>query len=210
MYNLNRARFFADFTARTGLTLSLSRRNGLDWLLTGLERDPNLRLLREAAYVLATIRWETMHTFQPIRERRFNRERFPREAARQDRYWNTGYYGRGYVQITWEDNYRKAGVGLAGSRFRIDGVNIVVGAETFVDHPGWVLDPAVSYAIAAAGMHHGWFTGKKLSNYIANNPPRTDYVNARRIINGLDRAQDIAQYAMQFELLLRAAYRPLR
>lgn len=208
MYNFNRSRFFADFTTRTGLSLA-PRRDALERLLTALERDPNLRLLREAAYLLATIRWETMHTFRPIREKRINREKYPRAAANQDRYWNTGYYGRGYVQITWQDNYRKAGVGLTGSRFRINGASVLIDAETFVENPDWVLNPAASYSIAAAGMYHGWFTGKKLRDYIGNNPPRTDYVNARRIINGLDHAQDIAQYAMQFELLLRAAYRPL-
>jgi putative chitinase len=210
MYSFNRTRFFADFTTRTALTLSTSRRAALEFLLAQLERDPGLKLLREAAYVLATIRWETMHTFLPIKEKRFNREKNPREAARQDRYWNTGYYGRGYVQITWQDNYRKVGEGLTGSRLRIGGANIIVDARTFVDNADWVLDPQVAYWIASAGMRHGWFTRKKLSDYIGNNPPRTDYVNARRIINGLDRAQEIAQLAMQFELLLRAAYRPLR
>jgi putative chitinase len=210
MYNLNHPRFFADFPMRTGMPLTAARRDALEFLLTRLERDPGLRLLREAAYVLATIRWETMHTFLPLRERRINRAKFPREAARQDRYWNTGYYGRGFVQITWAENYRKVGQGLAGSVVRRAGEQIVIDAQSFVRDPDLVLHPEVSYAIAAAGMRHGWFTGKKLADYIGNNPPRTDYVNARRIINGLDRAQEIAQFAQQFELLLRAAYRPLR
>ena len=53
------------------------------------------------------------------------------------------------------------------------------------------------------GMIRGWFTGRKLLDYIDGD--RRDYVNARRIINGTDRAQVIAGYAMAFERALRAA-----
>jgi hypothetical protein len=51
------------------------------------------------------------------------------------------------------------------------------------------------------GMRLGSFTGKKLADYIHGG--KADYVNARRIINGLDRAQTIAQYATRFERILR-------
>ena len=46
------------------------------------------------------------------------------------------------------------------------------------------------------GMQEGWFTGRKLSQYI--NDQLTDFVNARRIINSIDRAADIAGYAEKF------------
>jgi hypothetical protein len=51
------------------------------------------------------------------------------------------------------------------------------------------------------GMRRGSFTGKKLADFIHDNV--ADYVNSRRIINGLDHAQDIAGYAQSFEALLR-------
>jgi hypothetical protein len=53
------------------------------------------------------------------------------------------------------------------------------------------------------GMEEGWFTGKKLSDYI--NGGKADYYGARGIINGKDRAAEIATYAKAFEAALRAA-----
>jgi hypothetical protein len=56
------------------------------------------------------------------------------------------------------------------------------------------------------GMIGGWFTGKKLSDYLGNG--KVDFVNARRIINGLDRADDIAGYANSFLAAVNAASAP--
>jgi hypothetical protein len=50
------------------------------------------------------------------------------------------------------------------------------------------------------GMEKGLYTGKKLSDYI--NQSRCDYVQSRRIINGMDRAKLIADYAVFFETIL--------
>jgi hypothetical protein len=50
------------------------------------------------------------------------------------------------------------------------------------------------------GMQKGIFTGKKLGDYISN--VKTDYINARRVINGTDRATTIANYAEDFEIIL--------
>jgi hypothetical protein len=52
-------------------------------------------------------------------------------------------------------------------------------------------------------MRRGLFTGKKLGDYIG--PGRCDYRNARRIINGVDQAARIAQYATTIEDILRGA-----
>ncbi|MCG3120398.1 MAG: hypothetical protein ALAOOOJD_03084 [bacterium] len=204
MFKFDRKQFYTDFPLRTGLTLTPERRSALDFLLSKFETDPGLTMVRELAYILATIRWETMHTFLPLKEKRFNRNTNPREWERQDRYWRTGYYGRGYVQITWVENYRKAGVNLAGLRFVINGAAVVVNQETFVQNPDFVLNREPAYAICAVGMRKGFFTGRKLSDFIKEGKP-PDYIGARRIINGTDRAEEIAQLATQFELLLRAA-----
>lgn len=59
----------------------------------------------------ATIAVET-GIFLPIREKRAKRERQPDLWALQERYWPSGYYGRGLVQETWWENYHKDGKAL--------------------------------------------------------------------------------------------------
>ncbi len=204
MFRFDHNRFFMDFSLRTGLSLTPERRSAADFLLTKFEGDAGFTMVRELAYVLATVRWETAHSFMPIKERRFNRNTNPRDWENQDRYWRTGFYGRGYVQITWEDNYRRAGQKLAGTRLVINGAPVNVSAETFVQNPDFVLNQEAAYAICSRGMREGWFTGKKLGDFIQEGRP-PDYIGARRVINGTDHAQDIATLAGQFELLLRAS-----
>lgn len=204
MFVFERQRFFDDFTPRTGLKLSDQRRKELDFLLSKLEQDDGFTLIRELAYVLATVRWETMHTFLPLKEKRFSRERNPRAWENQNRYWKTGFYGRGYVQITWEENYKKAGKMLSGEVFTSDDVQVAVEPDTFLKNPDLVLNPEAAYLICSRGMREGWFTRKKLGDYIQDGTP-PDYFNARRIINGTDHAEDIQIMANQFELLLRAS-----
>jgi putative chitinase len=46
------------------------------------------------------------------------------------------------------------------------------------------------------GMMDGSFTGKKLSDYF--NPTTASWTSARRIINGLDKAQLIASYGSRY------------
>ena len=60
------------------------------------------------------------------------------------------------------------------------------------------------------GMTEGWFTGLKLENYFpTHNPKWGDWVNARRIINGLDCAARIALYAQHFrDALEHGGYAP--
>lgn len=50
------------------------------------------------------------------------------------------------------------------------------------------------------GMYSGIFTGKKITAYI--NKAKSDYVNARRVINGVDKAEVIAGHAEIFETIL--------
>jgi len=132
----------------------------------------------QIAYILATVYHETGQTFQPIRE--YGRGR--------GKAYGTTYYGRGYVQLTWKRNYERFGVLLD-----IDLVN----------NPDLALNPDVAYKIAALGMKKGLFTGVGLNRYI--NDTSTDYVGARRIINGTDRAQLIAGYAKKFEEVIKTA-----
>lgn len=95
------------------------------------------------------------------------------------------YHGRGFVQLTWKENYDKQ-----GKRLGIDLVN----------NPDLALDLNYASDILVWGMKHGEFTGKRLSDYINNE--KKDYINARRIINGVDKKELIASYAEKFEKLI--------
>jgi hypothetical protein len=69
-------------------------------------------------------------------------------------------------------------------------------SEDLVSHPELALDTGIAAKIAVNGMISGLFTGKKLGDY--NKRLGFDYANARRIINGLDKAIEIAGYARRF------------
>lgn len=99
------------------------------------------------------------------------------------------YYGRGLVQLTWKDNYRKAGD--------------MVGVD-LVDHPERALEPSLSTQILTQGMIRGLFTGKALKDYFSPSGA-PDYVGARHIINGTDKAEMIADYSRKFNTALVAA-----
>src|SRR5688572_1078351 len=85
---------------------SVQTANGVDFLLDQFASNPLWKDVRHVAYALATIAHETAWTFLPIKE--YRNKAGTRGRARQDRYWLTGYYGRGYVQLTWLANYQKA------------------------------------------------------------------------------------------------------
>ena len=141
------------------------------------------KLLRnQAAYVLATAYWETGRTMKPVVEAYWLSEAWRRKNLR---YYP--YHGRGYVQLTWKRNYIKAGKEL--------GVD-------FVKKPQKLLEPRNSAEILVVGSRDGWFTGKKLSDYITLS--KSDFVGARRIINGTDKRHAIASIAKKYDAVLKA------
>lgn len=182
---MNRVQFFDVVRKRFG-SLKQEQVDALDFLLDKLESDSPDRL-EHAAYMLATIKHETADTYLPVKEAYWvkNAEEWRR---RNLRYYP--WYGRGYVQLTWEENYRRA-----GQKLDLD----------FITDPDAVMEPEASYLICLEGMREGWFTGKKLSNYIKGS--RVDYWNARRIINGTDKAGLVQGYANSFaKALLKSEY----
>jgi putative chitinase len=155
------------------------------------------------AYALATAYHETAHTMLPIGERGgdayFTRlyDVTGQDPARARRYGNTTpgdgplYHGRGYVQLTWKANYERAAREL--------GVD-------FAAHPELALEPVNAANIMTRGMAEGWFTGKRLVDYVTAGQPGSvaAFTEARRIINGTDRAAEIANYALNFQSALTA------
>lgn len=185
----DRQKFFTGFKADLDDTLDQGQVDGIEFLLASFEAEPLWKDVRHIAYALATTYHETAGSMQPVEEGYYlgNVTRV-RNFQKTLRYYP--YYGRGYVQLTWETpkipNYSKASKALG-----ID----------FVKNPVLVMVPANAFKILTLGMHEGWFTGKKLSDYIRG--AACDYRTARKIINGMDKAGLIAGYARLFEKILR-------
>lgn len=153
--------------------------------------------IRQVAYVLATAYHETAKTMMPIREygsHDYFMNRYDVSGKNPQLAKDLGnnivgdganFCGRGYVQITGRANYAK--------------FKKILNIE-LIAHPDYALLPENASRIAVYGMAQGLFTSKKLSDYI--NCTTCNYAQARRIINGMDKSDLIANYAKQFELAL--------
>ena len=150
----------------------------------------------QASYVLATTYHETAHTFKPIEEyggdkylSKYDTGRLAKALGNTPQADGDGikYAGKGYVMITGYANYK-----FAGEQLGIDLIN----------NPDLALQPKYAAEILVKGSINGWFTSKRLSDYI--NDKKKDYINARRVINFLDKAQLIASYTVVFEKALRS------
>lgn len=142
-------------------------------------------LRNQAAYVLATAYHETAHTMKPVREAYWLSENWRKANLR---YYP--WYGRGFVQITWEANYKKASDEI--------GVDLTKNLDL-------ALDATIASKIAVLGMVEGWFTKKKLSDYITLQD--SDFAGARHIINGSDKADLIAEYARDYDNDLKTIFK---
>ena len=146
-----------------------------------------------AAYVLATAVHETAGQLRPITE-------YGKGAGKQygkpGKHGGQAAYGRGDVQLTWDYNYERADreLGLNGA---------------LVANYDLALDPAISSRIIVRGMEEGWFTGKKLEDYLPATANQAQFAAARRIVNGTDKADLIAGYAVTYQAGLQAGgWRP--
>lgn len=191
---MDRTIFFNEIRqAPFGGRLSNDQVAGVEAMLDGWEHfGPHDQ--RWAAYALATAYHETAGTMRPIRE--IGRGKGRSYGAPTGPY-KQAYYGRGLVQLTWERNYRDA-----TARLRARGV--IGSAADLARTPDLAMRPDIAVAILIHGMVEGWFTGRKLGDYFRGS--RSDWVDARTIINGHDRARLIASYGMQFYHALDAAH----
>jgi hypothetical protein len=178
--------------------ISLNVIDGLGLFLNFMRTDKNLTDVRHAAYMMASVFKETAYTWQPIDEKgkgagfKYGLVRTGKCGGKD---YKNIYYGRGYIQITWEDNYQ-----LADTELNL-GCSLVANPER-------AKEPEIAYKIVSFGMKDGWFdpskTNYKLSDFINGNT--CDYLNARKIVNINDKKTyaEIEGYAKTFEAILRA------
>lgn|SRR5215217_2593879 len=146
------------------------------------------------AYALATACHETAYTMQPVREAFWLSENWRRANLR---YYP--FYGRGYVQLTWKNNYDRADRELALSGSLLGNLDLA-------------MDPGIAAKIMVKGMQEGWFAGDKsgkrhtLARHLPANAAAdvAQLTSARRIINGTDKAGKIAAEAFKFQTALKA------
>jgi hypothetical protein len=172
--------FFFDQVRRTLFDgkLKQSQVVGLAAVLDAWEGGYKRKDDRWLAYMLATAHHETDRTMRPIRE--YGRGKGKKYGV-PDPQNGQVYYGRGYVQLTWRANYQ--------AMSKIAKVDLV-------DDPDLALQPDHASIIMFEGMMRGIFTGKMLADYF--DLDTEDWVNARKIINGLDKANTIASYGKSY------------
>lgn len=184
--------------------LSESQVSAFNHIVSAMDADKSITY-PQGAYILATTWHETATTMLPIAEYGKGKGRpygtWERNSKGEMYAYKNGnrntvylqseyphlYYGRGETQNTWFDNYEK--------------LSKVFGVD-FLKNPDLLLTQEWSTPVTIYSMKNGLYTGRKLSDYIHQS--KKDYVNARRIINGMDKASLIAGYAETFEKALRS------
>jgi len=155
------------------------------------------------AYCLATAYLETNATMQPIKEMggaAYLKRMYDIEGARPAKARELGnlapgdgvrYCGRGYVQLTGKRNYAKATAELAKIGITVD----------LVKNPDLAMRPDIAAAIMVLGMQNGWFTARKLSDDLQARGPSSlaQFKASRDIINGTDKDDEIAAFALDFQ-----------
>jgi putative chitinase len=169
-----------------------------------LEKNPAISDLKTLAYTLATIRHDSSGTFRPLTElgsaeqleRRYGPDT-PQGRSLGNSQAGDGflYRGRGYLQLTGRRNYQRVNgeLGLVGT------------PDDLETNPDALLKPDLSFRAMVWGLTTGYFTGRKISDFVT--AEKADYRNARKAVNGLDHAEQIAADAVKFEQVLGATAR---
>lgn len=200
MNSINLTTFFA--YARNlpfGGKLTQQQVDGTTSIIESYQNKSRKKDARHLAYILATAFHETGGRMVPVREGFAKNDRDARKRVSKYRYSlpdpATGhvYYGRGHVQLTWADNYKRMGN--------------ILGVDLY-SNPDLALDPDISADILVEGMMQGLskkgdFTGKSVEDYF--NATKDDPIGARKIVNGTDKAGLIADYHKAFLSALQAA-----
>ena len=158
---------------------------------------------RWLAYILATAFHETAYTMQPVRETLATSDARAVEILEtafangklswvKTPYWRPDedgktWLGRGLVQLTHKRNYEAMSA--------LTGIDLVAEPDRAME-----MGPAVSILIE--GMVQGSFSKHKLADHL--NAANDDWINARRIVNGTDRAEKLAGYGKTFLAAIRS------
>lgn len=194
---VHREQFFANIKVH-GLYTALTQEqvNGINAILDEWEKR-QLTDLRWLAYILGTVYHETGHKMQPIEEigKGKGRKYGSKIKHSGEAYIAPDhiYYGRGHTQNTWYEIYEM---------LTKEAVKAGKPEWDFLNHPELLLTMEPSIWATYTCMLAGKYTGVSLSKYF--NADREDWVNARKIINGLDCAEKIADNSKKFYLSLSA------
>lgn len=157
-----------------GGSLSQAQVDGMDMILNTYERVYPEWDLRWIAYALATTYHETSQTMQPIAE---YKKGGSAAYAKADPVTGQKYYGRGFVQLTWADNYKRADEKLG-----------LTGEDSCYLHADNQLRGEIASPTMYRGMSEGWFrsnsAGAAQTLQLYFNDTRDDPFGAREIING--------------------------
>jgi hypothetical protein len=144
-----------------------------EWEVQGQIQGVVMTDVRWLSYMLATTYHETAQKMWPIEE--YGKGQGQPYGVKDP---ETGqvYYGRGYVQLTWRDNYRLSTQKLG-----------LKGDADLEWHADMALDSQIAADVMFAGMVEGWFRSdskgrQTLGRYFSATVD--DPFNAREIING--------------------------
>lgn len=195
--------------------LKLSQEQGIFKIIDTFDLDDEMPSLRWLADILGTSAKESNWSFTPVVEGYYLPEKsrvmslwnyykknnpdaihsiFPNvvlgENGRPVSFGNC-YYGRGAVtQLTHEGNYERAS-------------SEIFNDNRLVENPDLVLDLETDMRITFKGMREGWFTGHTLEEFYPIENRIAKWVQSRRIINGLNCANEIAEYKIDFYKCLK-------
>lgn len=186
---MNEAEFYTSIRPKLG-PFKQSQIDGFEAVLKACEGAP----LAHVAYMLGTCWHETNRTMEPVREAYWLSEDWRKTHLR---YYP--WYGRGYVQLTWETNYVKADAVCTQA-------GLIKQGELLAD-PDLAMRPDIAALVMRKGMDGGWFTGVSLGKVLPSTGPAMaqQFMDARTIINGHDKAAQIEDYAMTFQTGLEDA-----
>lgn len=208
----DRGKFFAAIRGTSLFPQGLRQHQveGLERLLEVWERFYEPRSdLQKFAYDLGTSWLETWQTMQPITERGTH--------AYFSKYEPGTKLGRMLGNTAPGDGYRFRGegdvqnTGRRNASFSAARLNKVFGLQVdFVASPDLRGDPILSAHCLFLGNEEGWWTGKALSQYIDSvdendSEDLREFIAARHVVNGTDRARDIGMAALGFEKALKGA-----
>ena len=187
--SINKQYFFDHVRLRIFEKLTEGQVKGCEAIIDAFESS-GLTDTRWLAYMLATAYLETAFTMQPIKEyggdeyfvkRYWLNKKIAKQIGNLSADDAVNFCGRGYIQITGRTNYQKF-----SDLLKVDLMN----------NPTLALQSDVATNIMFIGMTKGLFTGKALHDYF--NDKLDDWINARRIINGKDRSEFIADEGQKF------------